>query len=63
MDRMGDLSMDESVIAPETRQVHTARRRFQAALGLFLIWVLALGVMAVVSGRRPAPSPAAIEDR
>jgi hypothetical protein len=39
------------------------RRRFYAALGLFLLWVVALGVMAVVSGRRPEPNPAAVEGR
>ncbi len=39
------------------------RRRFYAALGLFLIWVVALGAMAVVSGRRPAANQAANEGR
>jgi hypothetical protein len=39
------------------------RRRFVAALGLFLVWVAALGVMAVLSGRRPESTPAAAEDR
>jgi hypothetical protein len=39
------------------------RRRFYAALGLFLLWVAALGAMAALSGRRPAPSPAAVEGR
>jgi hypothetical protein len=29
------------------------RKRWMAALGLFLVWVAALGVMAVFSGRRP----------
>ena len=41
----------------------SARRRFYAALGVFLLWVAALGAMAVVSGRRPAQNPAAIENR
>ncbi len=51
--------------APPTndRDLRVARRRFRAALGLFVVWVAALGVMAIVSGRRPAPSPAAIEER
>jgi hypothetical protein len=37
------------------------RRRFLAALGLYLIWVAALAGLAVVSGQRPAtwPAPAA----
>ena len=39
------------------------RRRFYAALGLFLIWVAALGAMAVLSGRRPASNPAAFKGR
>ena len=39
------------------------RRRFLAALGLFLAWVAVLGTMAAFSGRRPAPNPSAIEDR
>jgi hypothetical protein len=37
------------------------RRRFYAALGLFLLWVAALAAMAALSGRRPDPSPAALE--
>lgn len=39
------------------------RRRFYAALGLFVVWVAALGAMAVLSGRRPVANPAAIEGR
>jgi hypothetical protein len=39
------------------------RRRFYAALGLFVLWVAALGAMAVLSGRRPAPAPAPFEGR
>jgi hypothetical protein len=39
------------------------RRRFYAALGLFLAWVAALGVLAAVSGRRPDPRPAAAIER
>ena len=35
------------------------RKRFYAALGFFLLWVAALGAMAVVSGRRPAMNAAA----
>ncbi len=46
------------------RPVKTSdRRRFQAALGLFLIWVAVLGAMAVFSGRRPAANQAAIDGR
>jgi hypothetical protein len=29
------------------------RKRWIAALGLFFVWVAALGAMAVFSGRRP----------
>ena len=43
----------------------SARMPFFAALGLFVLWIAALVVMAVVSGerppesrRRPAPAPA-----
>lgn len=39
------------------------RRRFVAALGLFVFWLCALGIMAVLSGRSPEPTPTAIEDR
>lgn len=39
------------------------RRRFLAALGLFLLWVAALGVLAVVSGRRPESTPTTVEPR
>lgn len=38
------------------------RRKFLAALGLFLLWVSALGAMAVLSGRPPAPNPTTLED-
>ncbi|WP_406694080.1 hypothetical protein V5E97_23845 [Singulisphaera sp. Ch08] len=34
------------------------RRRFVAALLVFLIWVGALTVLAAKSGRRPMPRPA-----
>jgi hypothetical protein len=30
------------------------RRWFFAALALFFLWVIALGAMAIVSGKRPA---------
>jgi hypothetical protein len=30
------------------------RRWFFAALALFFLWVVALGTMAIVSGKRPA---------
>ena len=39
------------------------RRRFYAALGVFLVWIAALAVTAVVSGRRPASRPAGLESR
>jgi hypothetical protein len=29
------------------------RKRWKVAIGLFLVWVAALGAMAVFSGRRP----------
>ncbi len=41
----------------------TQRRRFYAALTLFLVWVAALGAMAALSGRRPPANPAVIEGR
>jgi hypothetical protein len=39
------------------------RPRFLAALSVFLLWLVALGVMAVLSGRSPAPHPVAILPR
>jgi hypothetical protein len=39
------------------------RQRFHAALVLFVLWLAALGVMAMLSGRRPAPAPAPFEGR
>lgn len=53
--------MDED----KDRSMGTAqdRRRFLAALGLFLSWVAALAAMAVFSGRRPASGPPSVEDR
>lgn len=39
------------------------RRRFVAALGFFLVWIVALGVLAVFSGRRPEPTPTGAEGR
>jgi len=38
----------------EGAAVDARRKRWMAALGLFLVWVAALGAMAVFSGRRPA---------
>jgi len=32
-------------------------------MGLFLLWVTALSVTAVLSGRRPAPDPSAFQRR
>ena len=37
------------------------RRRFLAALAVFALWVAALGVLAVLSGREPPRRPAAAE--
>jgi hypothetical protein len=48
---------------PRDTVTGSQRRRFYAALGLFLVWVAALGAMAVLSGRRPAANPSAIEGR
>jgi hypothetical protein len=39
------------------------RRRFYVALGLFLAWLTALGVLAVTSGRRPDSVAAVNEGR
>ena len=39
------------------------RRRFLAALGLFLLWVAALGVMAYTTGRKPAARAPSAEGR
>ncbi len=53
---------------PAERWTHverkTARRRFLAALGLYLIWVGALAAMALTSAERPPgrPVPATSND-
>jgi hypothetical protein len=47
----------------DERRKTTDRRRFAAALAVYLLWVAALGALAALSGRRPAPRPAAIEGR
>ena len=39
------------------------RRRFAAALAVYLVWVAALGALAVLSGHKPAPRPSTIEGR
>lgn len=39
------------------------RRRFQAALALFVVWVAALAALALSTGRKPAQNPAGIERR
>jgi hypothetical protein len=39
------------------------RRRWIAAVLLFLVWVTALGAMALVSGRSPAPRPKVLAPR
>ncbi|GAC1463702.1 MAG: hypothetical protein NVSMB9_01460 [Isosphaeraceae bacterium] len=44
------------------KKTETDRRRFLAALGLFFLWVAALTTMSVLSGRRPSPSRATIEN-
>jgi hypothetical protein len=36
------------------------RKRWYAALGVFLIWVAALGAIAVFSGHRPTHHPRAL---
>lgn len=57
--------MDQSQECDRVRGPGTAgeRRRFYAAMALFLLWVTALSVTAVFSGRRPAPEPAAFQGR
>jgi len=41
-----------------------ARRKFWiASLGVFLVWVAALGAMAAFSGRRPTQHPRASSPR
>ncbi|MGE3821239.1 MAG: hypothetical protein AB7I30_17635 [Isosphaeraceae bacterium] len=37
----------------------TDRRWFLLALGVYLAWVVALGVLAVVSGQKPVERPVA----
>lgn len=39
------------------------RKRFLAAVGLFLLWVAALGVMAFTTGRKPAARSSTVETR
>jgi hypothetical protein len=39
------------------------RKRFVAALAVYLVWVAALGALAALSGHRPAPRAPAIEGR
>ncbi len=39
------------------------RRLFIAALGLFLLWIAALGALAVTTGRGPEANPSATEGR
>jgi hypothetical protein len=39
------------------------RKRFVAALVVYLAWVAALGVLAAVSSKRPAPRAAAAAPR
>ncbi|MBY0396653.1 MAG: hypothetical protein K2X91_09335 [Thermoleophilia bacterium] len=35
------------------------RSRFRLALGVYVLWVAALAILAVVSGQKPAERPAA----
>ncbi len=42
-----------------TDEIRNERRRFAVALGVYVIWVAALGVLAVVSGQGPAERPTA----
>lgn len=60
---MSSRGMDDPPIGSDARGTAADRRRFRAALGLFLLWVAALGAMAVFSGRRPPPAPAPFEGR
>jgi hypothetical protein len=39
------------------------RQRFLVALAGFLLWVIALGVMAVTTGRKPVARPSPPEGR
>jgi hypothetical protein len=47
----------------DDRQKSKERKRFVAALAVYLVWVAALGALAALSGHRPAPRPSAIEGR
>lgn len=40
-----------------------ARKRFLAALCLYIVWVATLAGLALVSGYRPASKPSAIQGR
>jgi hypothetical protein len=46
-----------------TTDLTVDRRRYYAAVGLFLIWVAVLGTLAVLSGRQPEPTSAPVEKR
>lgn len=48
---------------PRTASRPAARNRFLAALALFILWVCALGVLAVVSARGPEPAAQGIENK
>jgi len=44
------------------RDVSKDRKRFLAALAAYLIWVAALGTLAVFSGSRPAPRASSMQE-
>jgi hypothetical protein len=47
----------------ERRNTGKGRKRFVAALAVYLAWVAALGTLAALSGYRPASRPSATESR
>lgn len=57
---VADITPSSTSPAPPTP---AQRRRFVAAVVLFVAWVAALGLLAVTSGSRPVPKPAELERR
>ena len=55
--------MSVSDLPIDPARARRERRRFHAALALFLLWVAALGTLALLTGRKPAQNPAGIERR